>query len=155
MKNIKKISAIAAIVFAVFSLGIAIRDISRASYSSSEMLDGPGEHDGYYVVLFRGSSYCPTCDIMQDLTTKLMDKEPAMKDVDFKVINFELPGNEHYLFDYDLYTTSIVLIEQRDGLTARWKNLYDSWEKAEKSDDYDGYIVSEVKKFRSEGSGAR
>lgn len=154
MRKIKKWTAYAAIIFAIASLGVAVRDVSKASYRSSESPEGPGETDGYYAVLFRDSSFCPTCDAMEELTGKLMNDEPAMKDVGFKVINFELPGNQHYLFDYDLYTTTIVLIEQRDGLSVRWKNLHDSLEKAEKSDGYYDYIVLEIEKFKTEGKGA-
>lgn len=154
MKKIKKIAALAMIAFAIVSIGVAVRDVSRARYAASDALEGPGARDGYYVVLFRGSAFCPTCDIMEAATEKLMASDNNLRDFTFRVVNFELPGNEHYLFDYDLYTTTIVLIEQRDGLTARWKNLYDSWEKAEKTNDFDTYLAAEIALFRGKGRGA-
>jgi hypothetical protein len=157
MKKIKKFAALAMIAFALVSLGIAARDVARAKYSAASAAGtpkGPGDRDGYYAVLFRGSSFCPTCDIMEEQTNRLMAGDSSARDYTFKVVNFELPGNEHYLFDYDLYTTTIVLIEQRGDLSVRWKNLQDSWEKAEKTNDFGAYLAAEMDNFRGEGRGA-
>lgn len=142
------------------SLFVAGYDISGsdAGKSGNAGLKGPGDRDGYYVVLFRGSSFCPTCDVMERLTGELFastDSEIA-EDVSsgalfYKTINFELAGNEHYLMDYDLYTTTIVLIEQRSGSVKRWKNLQESWKESENEKGYIKYLSGEIKKFQEGG----
>lgn len=120
--------------------------------------NGPGTIDGYYVILFRGSSYCPTCDVMERLTSELLTSSDSpfpqdgrTKKIFFKVINFEIPGNEHYILDYDLYTTTVVLIEQKNGAAKRWKNLQDSWKLSEEKTRYERYLTDEIQKFLKEG----
>lgn len=152
----KRAAAYILIAFAVTSLFVAVRDIGRAFTANAS--DSPaalsGEPDGNYVVLFRGSSFCPTCDQMQKLSEDLLSapgssfaSDVADGKLSFRVINFEKPGNEHFLFDYDLYTTTIVLIEQRDGRQTRWKNLHESWEYAEENDGFKEYLANEIRAF--------
>jgi len=82
---------------------------------------------------------------MEKLSRELL--ETRGDEVAFRVVNFEKPGNEHYLFDYDLYTTTIVLIEQKDGVQTRWKNLQDSWKHAEETGDFKEYLTDEIAAF--------
>ncbi len=161
MQKAKRAAAYVMIAFAIVSMLFAVRDIGGSAFAGRE--EGAptalaGEPDGYYVVLFRGSSYCPTCDLMEKLSKELLygPTSPFARDVkegklSFMVVNFEKPGNEHYLFDYDLYTTTIVLIEQRDGEQARWKNLQESWEHAEKTGDFKEYLAGKIRDFEREG----
>lgn len=143
----KKFVAIALMTFAFISLAVAVRDILRGGDGVSAL---SGEPDGVYTVLFRGSSYCPTCDTMEELARELLasytDRDGAR--VPFLVVNYEKPENEHYLFDYDLYTTTVVLIEQRNGREERWKNLQDSWEYAEKKGGFKEYLARELADFQ-------
>lgn len=151
------------IAFAVVSALFALRDIGRGGVLAGRG-DGSsaalwGEPDALYVVLFRGSSFCPTCDLMEKLSKELLDapdssfaQDVAAGKVAFRVVNYEKPGNEHFLFDYDLYTTTIVLIERRDGREARWVNLHESWEHAEKTGDFKEYLTGAIRAFeRGEG----
>ena len=149
------------IAFAVVSIFFAIRDIGGDAFANKaggEPSAMQGEPDGLYVVLFRGSSYCPTCDLMEKLSKELLHtpgspfaRSVADGKISFKIVNFEKPGNEHYLFDYDLYTTTIVLIEQKDGRQARWTNLQESWEHAEKTGDFKEYLADEIRAFERGG----
>ena len=154
----KRLLAYSAIIFAVVSLAVAALDIASYKSGSITELEGVGDKDGCYVVLFRGSSYCPTCDVMERLTRGLFESDDSVIADDvhrgelfYKMINFEVAGNEHYLTDYDLYTTTIVLIEQRSGRVKRWKNLQDSWKKSENDGEYIKYLTDEIKSFRSGG----
>lgn len=154
--KIKQTAAYILIAFSLISLIVAARDIGRAFAAKAP--DSPsavsGEPDGNYAVLFRGSSFCPTCDLMEKLSKELL-RDPGSSfargaadgGISFKAVNFEKPGNEHYLFDYDLYTTTIVLIEQREGKQVRWKNLQESWKHAEESGDFKEYLANEIHAF--------
>lgn len=75
------------------------------------------------------------------------ESEVEAGSVAFRVVNFEKPGNEHFLFDYDLYTTTIVLIERKGGDQARWVNLQESWKHAEKKGDFKEYLTSAIRAF--------
>lgn len=129
------------IVFAIVSLGVSIR--TSLTQRDSDAIG----RDGLYAVLFRGGSYCPTCDIMQDLSSAMFARGELTGGYEFETVNFEAPGNEHYIFDYDIYTTTIVLIERRDGVSVRWRNLEESWEWAETGESFEERLADAMARF--------
>lgn len=154
-RKAKKFLALAMMAFALVSAAVAARDVFRAGAvkgGEPGELAGPGSSDGIYAVVFRGGELCPTCDKMEAAARELFAERASLADVTLSVIDYELPGNEHYLSDYDLYTTTVVLIEQRGGLVARWRNLDDSWVRVEETGDFAPYLEAEIARFRAEGA---
>ena len=45
--------------------------------------------------------------------------------LEWRVANYEAPGNDHFAKDYGVMTSTVVLIELVDGKQAAWKNLED------------------------------
>jgi len=81
---------------------------------------------------FHGSARCPTCHKLEQYSKEAM--ETNFKDLlasgklEYRVINVEDKGNEHYGSDYQLYTKSLILSLVRDGKEVKWKNLDKIWE---------------------------
>ncbi len=147
------------LAFALISLAVAINDLS-ATNPSPQKSSNFDEKNHTAVILFRGSGFCPTCDIMEKLTLELFNE--ALSDdktsgaVTFSKINLEVPTNEHFFFDYDLVTTSIVLSRRENGKETRWKNLADGWKLAEGSPDaFKRYIETETRQFETKGGSER
>ncbi len=46
----------------------------------------------------------------------------------WRIVNYEEPGNEHYAKDYQLAAPCVVLVRLRDGQQASWKSLPEVWE---------------------------
>lgn len=151
------------LAFALVSLAVAVGDLSASSHpvtTTREASQDIKEQHHTAVILFRGSGFCPTCDIMERLTLQLLNEalspDYTSGAVTFSKINLEEPANEHFFFDYDLVTTSIVLSRREQGRESRWKNLAEGWRLAEESPDaFKKYIADEVRQFETDGGIAR
>ena len=77
----------------------------------------------YFHVSFR----CPTCNIIEKYSREAI--ETNFKDVlasgmlEFKAVNVEERGNEHFANDYKLYAQSLILSLVKDGEEVKSKNL--------------------------------
>jgi len=67
--------------------------------------------------------------------------------LEFKAVNVEEGGNEHFVNDYKLYTKTLVLSMTKDGKEVKSKNLDKIWELARNKQKFIDYVASEVKAF--------
>jgi hypothetical protein len=65
----------------------------------------------------------------------------------WRVVNFEEKGNEHFVKDFQLYTKSLVLVDEVKGKQARWKNLTKVWELLPNKDGFFHYVQSEARSY--------
>jgi hypothetical protein len=101
------------------------------------------------VYYFHTTYRCHSCTMIENLTkaaveTKFAD-ELKSGQLEFRPVNVENAGNEHFAKDYRLYTKSVVLSQQRDGTEAQWKNLEKVWTLLRDEAKFTDYITSEVK----------
>jgi len=103
---------------------------------------------------FHGSFRCPTCYKLEQYSKEAI--EANFKDalasgkLEFKVINVEDKGNEHFTQDYQLYTKSLILSLVKDGKEIKSKNLDNIWEYVGNKQKYYAYVQSEVADFLKE-----
>lgn len=103
------------------------------------------------VYYFMTTQRCPSCmkieaytrDTVQTKYAEALKKGGMM----WRMINVDLPENEHYVKDYGLYTKSVVLVKIRNGKQTEWKNLDRVWELLGNEAAFRTYIADEVKKF--------
>jgi len=69
------------------------------------------------------------------------------------VINVDEPGNEHYVYDFDLTTRSVVLVEIKNGEQQRWKNLTRIWELVRDKEAFSSYVEDETRDFLGDQHG--
>jgi len=99
----------------------------------------------YYL---HGTFRCPTCHKLEQYSKEAI--ETNFKDalasgkLEFKVINVEDKGNEHYTKDYQLYTKSLILSLIKDGKEAKWINLDKIWEHVGNKEGFIDYVKSRV-----------
>lgn len=62
----------------------------------------------------------------------------------WRVINVEEKGNEHFVKDYQLFTKSVVLVDERTG---EWKNLPKVWQLLGDPNKFIRYIQTETDGF--------
>jgi len=76
---------------------------------------------------FHGSFRCPTCHKLEQYSKEAIGgnfkDEIAKGALEFKTINVEEKGNEHFVNDYQLYTRSLVISKIEDGKETQHKNL--------------------------------
>ena len=71
----------------------------------------------------------------------------ASGDLEFKAVNVEDRGNEHFVNDYQLYTKSLILSFVKDGKEVRHKNLDKIWELARDKQKFITYVTKEINGF--------
>jgi hypothetical protein len=100
---------------------------------------------------FHGVMRCPTCHKLEQYSKEVIENnfksELASGKLEFKAINVEVKGNEHFVDDYQLYTKSLVLSLVKSGKEVRSKNLAAIWELVGNKDKFNGYVKEEVTGF--------
>lgn len=127
---------------------------SPPSGADSPAVAGPNEPSpaakASKVVLyyFHGTVRCPTCRKFESFSNEALQEAfaEALNDgrLEWRVVNVDEPGNEHFVSDYQLYTRALVLVKIRDGKQAAWKNLERIWELVRDKRAFVTYVQNEV-----------
>lgn len=131
----------------VIAFLVALAVISTSSLAAA----GEKPADKVIAYYFHGSFRCVTCNTMEKYSREAI--ETNFKDalasgkIEFKEINVEDRGNEHFVNDYQLYTKSLVLSLVKDGKETRSKNLDKIWEYARNKQKFIDYVASEINGF--------
>ncbi|MFH1128851.1 MAG: nitrophenyl compound nitroreductase subunit ArsF family protein [Candidatus Omnitrophota bacterium] len=114
--------------------------------------DAKGTHVVAYY--FHGTFRCYTCHKMEQYSKEVI--ETNFKDalvsgkLEFKAVNVEERGNEHFAQDYQLYTKSLILSLVKDGKEIKSKNLTKIWEYVSNKQKFFDYVSEEVNNFLKE-----
>ncbi len=127
-------------VVALSSASIVFQPLAKAAQ------DAKSAHViAYY---FHGTMRCPTCYKLEQYSKEAI--EANFKDalasgkMQFRVVNIDDKGNEHYVNDYQLYTKSLILSLIRDGKEIKWKNMDKIWEYVSNKQKFMDYVKSGV-----------
>ncbi len=100
---------------------------------------------------FHGKFRCVTCKKIEQYSREAMETyfAPQIRDkrFEFRPVNVEQKGNEHFIRDYQLYTRSLVLVLFRNGQQVKWKNLEGVWQHAGNREKFNQYVKSEVEEY--------
>jgi hypothetical protein len=153
--NPKKALGILIILLAVLGLARAAFDIhgdmaGRADSSSIKAPHGsiPEGKVEYAIYFFEGNTPCPVCEKIRAMTLNLESTgNPSISQFSVKEINVDEPGNEIYILDLGLFSTSVVLAEESDGLIYRWENLEAVWDLSGDEESFRRYLIDEADSF--------
>lgn len=97
---------------------------------------------------FHGSFRCYTCTNMEKFSREAVETNfkdaMASGKLEFKAVNVEDRGNEHFGDDYKLYTKSLIISLVKDGKEVRYKNLDKIWQLAGNKQKFIDYVTGEV-----------
>lgn len=68
----------------------------------------------------------------------------------WEVVNVEVPGNEHFIQDYRLYTKSLVIVHEVQGKPPEWKNLEKVWQLVQDKPRFLRYVQDEMRGYLKE-----
>lgn len=112
------------------------------------------EGDKVIAYYFHGNARCYTCHTMEQYSKEAI--EANFKDaissgkLEFKSVNIDESGNEHFAQDYQLYTKSLILSLVKAGKEMKWKNLDKIWEHVRDKQKFCDYVTEEVNDFLEE-----
>ena len=98
---------------------------------------------------FHGQKRCNTCRTIQALSQEAVEAgfpEALMAGLlEFRDVNTDEPGNDHFVTDYDLTGSSLVLVDQKDGRAVRHKTLSKTWDLFADRPAFLAYVQSEIR----------
>jgi hypothetical protein len=128
---------------------VAVISINSSAFAGENKTSGKAI--AYY---FHGTFRCPTCHKIEQYSREAIETnfkdELASGKLEFKVINVEDKGNEHYANDYQLYTKSLILSLVKDGKQIKWINLNKIWEYVGNKQRFADYVKSGVAELLKE-----
>lgn len=100
------------------------------------------------VYYFHGNNRCTSCMTLERFARESVEanfaKELKNGEIEFRSINVDVPGNNHYVKDYQLYTRAVIISDVVQGKEKRWKNLQKVWELLHKEKDFKTYVRDET-----------
>jgi len=161
MKNIFTISLLLFVAASIVVLTVKSLRQSPQSATASEVLNdgstvspGLAIQDGVMVYYFHNNTRCPTCRSIEAYAREAVETgfadELKSKQVVWRVINYETPGNEHYATDYEVVAPNVVLAMFKDGKQIKWKGLPEVWEHVGDKPTFVNFVQKSLREFIEE-----
>jgi len=107
--------------------------------------------DKTVVYYFRTNIRCVKCKKFESYTQQVIDDQFSGQvktgELEWKVVNVEEKGNEHFIDDYKLVTKSIILSNVKDGKETEYKNLDRIWAIVDDETTFKDYITNQITEF--------
>lgn len=136
MKRLIRVILAAGAVMGASSVAVVAEDVPSAKVIA------------YY---FHGSVRCYTCTHMEQYSREAIEGNfkdaRASGQLEFKAVNIEEHGNEHFAKEYQLYTKSLILSLVKDGTEIKSKNLDKIWQLAGNKQKFIDYVTGEISGF--------
>lgn len=114
--------------------------------------------NGIKVYYMHGNTRCPTCRTIEAYAKEAVEsgfgQELQSGQIEWQVINYESPGNEHYALDYQVVAPIVVLAKYEGGKQLAWKGLPEVWEHVSDKSAFVGFVQTELRNFMA-GSQSR
>jgi hypothetical protein len=105
--------------------------------------------DGVTVINFHGAKRCRTCIGIGNLARKTLDEEFAAEEQSGKVhwqhINYDEPANAHYVKDYELVSSTVLVTLWKDGKQVKWTRLDGVWDHVGDEPTFRAYVAKGVR----------
>ena len=115
--------------------------------------------DRLVLYCFHGKIRCRTCDRIEAFAREAAEQgfagQLAEGSIEWRAVDYQRPGNEHFIDEYQLVASSVVLVRIRGGVPRQWKNLVDIWQYVEDRNAAVRYVQDEVRSAMSGLDGDR
>jgi hypothetical protein len=105
--------------------------------------------DGVIVYYFHSNARCPTCKNIEAYAHEAVQTgfvEPLdAGQMQWRVLNYEQPANEHCVAEYGLVAPTVILVEMDGGKEKQWKNLARVWELVGDKPAFIEYVQGETR----------
>lgn len=141
----------------VQTAGAAQTTIEEAAAESAVIADQTTD-TGYKLVAyyFHRTQRCRTCLAMEAYAEEALREAfpEAMEagELEWRPVNTEEPANEHFVQDYEITSSSLVMIYFENGEQKEWKNLDEVWDLVGDKQEYQGYVQTEAMAYLEKGS---
>jgi hypothetical protein len=100
---------------------------------------------------FHTTRRCASCRALEAYSREAVETAFAEQLEDgrlvWRTVNVEIAGNEHFVKDYQLYTKSLILVNEVRGKPTRWKNLEKVWQLLQDKEKFLRYVQDEARMY--------
>jgi hypothetical protein len=101
---------------------------------------------------FHNTQRCPTCLKIERLAGDAIKTEFAGElergELEWRVLNIEESANEHFVGDYALVASSLVIVDLHEGRQRAWTNMERVWELVHDDEAaFRDYVVEQVREY--------
>lgn len=124
---------------------------SQGKLNHTKSARSSGSDRRVVVYYFHGDTRCNTCRTIESYTKEAINtdysKELESGRLEWRVVNVEDAGNEHFIDDYELSTRTVVLSELSNGQEVRWTKLERVWQLVRNKEEFVAYINENTGKY--------
>lgn len=108
----------------------------------------PARHAGTVAYYFHGTMRCPTCLKMEQYAREAIEEAFAAEMdaglIEWHGVNYDEPANEHFLKEYGLTASALVVVGASSGGPGQWRNLDRIWDLVNDEGAFKAYVVEAV-----------
>lgn len=108
------------------------------------------------VYYFHGRQRCRTCRLIEAYTRQTLDESYpdllSAERVVWRIVNYDEPEHQHFISDYGLSSSGVVLVEERAGRAGAWRRLDAVWDLVSDELRFKSYVESQVDAMLEPGS---
>lgn len=150
-KNVFSIGLLLFVAAAVATAVVKQSGEEPATESTSTSLPEPTPADGLVATFFHGNVRCPTCRDIESYSHQAIEEgfadQLASGDLHWQATNYETPANKHFAVDYEIFSSTVVLVRMADGKPAEWRNLNRVWEFVGDEQAFKGYVIEQAQEM--------
>ena len=105
---------------------------------------------------FHGTMRCPTCLKMEQYAREAIEEKYASEidngRVSWEAVNYDEPANEHFLKEFELVASTLVVVSNGPSDKRTWRKLERTWDLVGDEAAFKRYVVDEVTALLGSGS---
>ena len=131
---------------------------STGPNAASATVTGEGQETGPRLIAyyFHRTQRCHTCLAMEEYAEEALQvafpEAFESGEVEWRAVNIEEPEYEHFVQDYELTSSALVMVRFENGAQLEWKNLEDIWDLVGDKLEFQGYVEGEALAYLESGS---
>ncbi len=145
----RRLVTVILLLFVAASLGSLLAKSLRSSPSTAPAADQPPPRDGMIAYYFHSTTRCPTCESIESYGHEALQSafgdEMKSGQLQWRVLNYEKPENEHFVKEFQIALPSVVLVKMADGRQVAAKNLDQVWPLVGDKAAFMAYVQKEAK----------
>lgn len=119
----------------------------------------PTMKDGVVVYYLHSNFRCDTCRTIEAYAKEAVESgfadELQAGTIQWRVVNYESPGNERFATDYETVAPNVVLVKFKDGKQVEWKGLPEVWEHTGDKSAFLDFVQSSLRDFLADRRAVR
>lgn len=100
---------------------------------------------------FHPTARCTSCINIENFSKEAVEsvfkKENKAGKITFQPVNIEDSVNDHYIYDYNLTSSSLVLVLYKNNVQIEWFNLDKVWTYSDNREQFINYVKPIIKQF--------